>query len=506
MEQRTLSLYDKLYPLNDEEQHFVLCNGLYGALDVVSYEEAALIEAGQLNALSAETKERLKLRGHLVRTEEDETEYASIISRVHWLVPYTRFVDIVVLPTYNCNFRCSYCFERFRLEKGQKWLAHKMTDETVDAVIAQLEAMKKRGVMIRSLILFGGEPLLPANRDVVKRWIDYSVSTGTPYSCVSNGYELDSFLDMMQAAPPKHIQITVDGLADVHDQRRFLTGGRGSFEKIMVNIKKALDIGIKINVRTNVNRSNLQSSMQLPAEYKKLGFTQSPYFSWYFKATVGCYEDDPQNAITDEELFREMLHAGFSLEEALTHCRYYAAAAEALQTVIKGESYPQLRPAFCGANSDMITVDPDGILYACWDMVSMEENSVGFLDTEKQRFIYNFNFAKWRNRTVDKIEKCLACPYIMFCGGGCANEAKQLNGSILSAVCADTEAIYAEVLPLLCKKAFLEKGEVSLGLTWYDLFRNLTEEDRKKLATSVNSNEVWRIVKSRMTASDRIFS
>ena len=26
------------------------------------------------------------------------------------------------MPTYNCNFRCDYCYERKRLEKGGEWL------------------------------------------------------------------------------------------------------------------------------------------------------------------------------------------------------------------------------------------------------------------------------------------------------------------------------------------------------------------------------------------------
>lgn len=506
MEHFSLSTYDMLYPLEDKGSHNVLSNGLYGALDVITCEEASLLKEGRIDALSTDTTARLRSRGHLIRAGEDETENAAIISRMFWLVPYTKFVDVVILPTYNCNFRCSYCFERFRLEKGQKWLAHKMTEETAEAIIGQLEAMRKRGITIRSLILFGGEPLLPSNADMVKKWIDYSVQIGAPYSVVSNGYELEHFLDMFKPHPPKFIQITVDGPENVHDQRRVLAGGKGSFAKIMENIGKAIALGIPINVRTNVNRSNLQSAMTLPEEYKKLGFTESPCFSWYFKATIGCYEDDPENAITDEELYQEMRNSGLSLQEAVSHCKYYGAAAEVLTQAVKGQIYPALRPAFCGANSDMITVDPDGVIYPCWDVVSMEEYAVGFLDTDRQKFIYNFDFAKWRNRTADKIESCRTCPYIMYCGGGCAMEAEHMNGKILTGVCGDTRAIYREVLPCICRDAFEKTGELSLGLSWYDLFTNLTEADRDTLRTTTDSEEAWTLVKKYMTKSDRIFS
>ena len=505
MKQYSLSIYDTLYPLNDAEGHSVLLNGLYGAMDVVTAEEAALIADGRTEELCAETAVRLRERGHLIPEGMDETENAGLLSRIFWLVPYRRFLDIVVLPTYNCNFRCSYCFERCRLENGQEWLAHKMSEETVDAVIAQLETLRKRGVSIRSLTLFGGEPLLPSNADAVKKWIDYCARTDTPYLAVSNGYELDFFLDMMREYPPKQIQITVDGPAEVHDQRRFLAVGKGSFSRIMDNIGKALALGIAINVRTNVNRSNLQSCMTLPAEFRRRGFTDSSCFSWYFKCTTACFEDDPKNAITDEELFREMQRAGFTWADAVRHNRVYEAVAASLTQTVGGEMYPVLRPAYCGANADMITVDPDGVLYACWDTVSLEEYAVGYLDTERQRFLYNFSFPKWRNRTSDKIGKCRTCPYIMLCGGGCAVEAEHMNGTILSPACGDTEAIYREILPGITLKAFEKNENLSLGLSWFDLFGRLTEEERNLLRTTVDSSEAWQMVRKYMTKSDRIF-
>lgn len=505
MEQYSLSIYETLYPMEDTEGHYILSNGLYGALDIITGEEAKLISSGSFGELSSATAGRLKARGHLIREGEDETENASILSRTHWLVPYTKFINIVVLPTYNCNFRCSYCFERFRLEKGQNWLSHQMSEETFEAIIGQLESMRKHGITIRSIMLFGGEPLLVSNMKLVRKWVDYSVRNGIPYSVISNGYEMERFLDIFREHPPKSIQITVDGPAAVHDRRRYLAGGKGSFAKIMENIGKAIAIGVPINVRTNVNRSNLQSAMSLPEEYRRLGFFDNPNFHWYFKATIGCYEADPANAISDEELFHEMLRSGFSFSDAVSHC-CYSAAANVLTNNLNGKAYPALRPAFCGANADMITVDPDGILYPCWNVVSMEEYAVGLLDTDKQRFVYSFDFAKWRNRTADKIEPCRTCPYIMFCGGGCAIEAKYLNGKLQSGICGDTRAIYHEVLPVLCRDNYLKTGQDAPGFSWYDLFIELTPEDRRVLLTTTDSSTAWALVKKYMTKTDRIFS
>ena len=79
---------------------------------------------------------------------------------------------------------------------------------------------------------------------------------------ITNGYELDAFLDLLKQIPFSSLQITVDGPEAVHDSRRYLAGGQGSYRRIMENIEKALAIGVSIHLRVNVNRSNLDSALR----------------------------------------------------------------------------------------------------------------------------------------------------------------------------------------------------------------------------------------------------
>ena len=80
-----------------------------------------------------------------------------------------------------------------------------------------------------------------------------------------------------------------------------------------------------------------------------------------------------------------------------------------------------------------------------------------------------------------------------------------MNGTILSPACGDTEAIYREILPGITLKAFEKNENLSLGLSWFDLFGRLTEEERNLLRTTVDSSEAWQMVRKYMTKSDRIF-
>ena len=507
-----VSKYETIFFLPDDESLAMAFNGLYGAIDIITAEEGRMLEASRnqaasLASLQGETAERLISRGHLIPCGEDrEKENARIISRLHWLIPYRKFVDIVVMPTYNCNFRCEYCFERARLERGQEWLAHRMSEGTLNALFIQIDAMRQRGIVTRRVILYGGEPLLLSSRPLVAEIIRRCEERGIHLVAVTNGYDLDHFIDILPPSLTDFLQITVDGPAPVHDSRRFLAGGRGSFERIMANIRLALDAGIPISARTNVNRANLTDAFQLIDEYRRRGFVGNKRFSFYYKATLGCFEDDPGNIITDEEIYQALRESGLRAREAIGLCRVHRGMAEFAGNAFQKKAYPRLKPSFCGAHSDMLVVDPDGVLYACWDMVSMEEQAVGFLDAESGRFMYNFNLPKWRTRTVDNMETCRDCPLMMVCGGGCAVESEGAHGDSFHGFCGSVKEAFAEVVPLLCGEQFAKTGEKELSLSFYDLFKSITEEERKTLMTSTDSDALWALIRSRMTSSEKIFT
>ena len=507
-----VSKYETVFPLPGDPSLAVAVNGLYGAMDILRAEESHILEtsgseAASLASLSEDTAKRLLSRGHLVRADEGwEEENLTILSRIHWLVPYRKFMDLVIMPTYNCNFRCEYCFERARLDRGREWLAHAMSEETLDGLFRQVDALRQRGVVIRKAILYGGEPLLRGNRDLVADILRRCSEREIHLAAVTNGYDLDRFIDLFPREWTDFLQITVDGPAPVHDSRRFLAGGQGTFERIMSNIRLALDHQIPVQVRTNVNRANLEDAIRLREEYAARGFLEDSRFHYYYKATLGAFEDEPGNAITDEEIYQALLAAGTDVKDAIAHCRVHLAMAQFASGAFSGESYPMLRPAFCGANADMLVVDPDGDLYACWNLVSMEEHAVGFLDAEKGRFLYNFNLARWRNRTVDHLPDCRECPLNMLCGGGCAVEAEATHGDRNRGYCGSMKEAFRDVIPTACEAEYRRTGRESLSESFYDLFRNVTPEERKTLLTSSESGEVWEILKRRLTRAEKIFA
>lgn len=497
--------YEMIFPL--ENGKTLLVNGLYGAYDIVDKSDAELITTPA--CLSEPVLQRLKDRGHITHfTSEEERENARIISRMYWLIPYQGMLDIVLLPTYNCNFRCEYCFERKRLDKGREWLEKAISPQMIEAVFSQIRAYMSNGVKLRHVILYGGEPLLYKNAQAIQKICDYCSELGIPLICVTNGYELDKFIDIIAAHKFDFLQITVDGVGPVHDARRYLAGGRGSYEKIMSNISLALERDIPIHLRINVNRANLTSAMELPNEFRMRGFTDNAHFSYYFKATTACFEDEPQNAVTDEELFNA-LSACNECSEApnfdVRHSRVYNDMASRVMRALKLDSYPALSPAHCGAESNMLVVDPEGVLYTCWDVVSMEEYAVGYTDIDAGRFLFNFDFPKWRTRTVDQMKDCFGCPMLMNCGGGCAIESQNTYGDMSRGFCGSVREAYNYVAPRICTRQYQKTGREELSFSLYELFTSIDETQRQILLTTVSQREAYEILTKKLAKSSRLF-
>ncbi len=52
---------------------------------------------------------------------------------------------------------------------------------------------------------------------------------------------LDEYIPILKTARIREVQVTLDGTEEVHDNRRFLKGGGGTFSKIVRGIDACLE-------------------------------------------------------------------------------------------------------------------------------------------------------------------------------------------------------------------------------------------------------------------------
>jgi uncharacterized protein len=495
-----VSTYEIFLPLvNGKEEEIkdrmLLINGLYGAIDILKKDDADKVQAGDFEGLSLALRERLLLRGHLTcKDKVAELEDLKLLGRLYRTIISRSGIGPVILPTYDCNFRCPYCFEQHRLCRGQEWLNLNMTPETIEAVFKGLKDYKDRGYKISGCTLYGGEPLLTKNIETVRSICQHCKELDLELSAITNGYELEAFLDMLEEFKFTSLQITVDGVGPVNDKLRMHKSGCGTYEKILENIKLATQRGIKVQMRVNVSRGNLHGIKDLIDDIKARGFIENENYSYYFKAVTD--DKSSENTVKEHDIIDELMRIGFTAQEAIEHQSQYSSPAKGMQALLKKENYPDFNPCYCGSEGGMMVIDPFGKVYPCWDIVAKEETVVGYADKNTGRFIWSFEKAKWRTRTTDIMEACQECPYAFICRGGCASRAKINNGSFFREYCGESKEIINYVASRIAGKAWEENQSEELSLSLAGPVSRLSEADRKTIMETRSQKEMLNILES----------
>lgn len=222
------------------------------AEDILKVLRSSTISSEPLDDLAAELAEG----GYLVPQSTDEFEALDDLYKQR--MQGGRHLHLILLPTEDCNFRCTYCYEFFK--RG------KMRQDVQDSIVTWLDANSSRYDSVH-IEWFGGEPLFAD--DVVlslgQRLKSIALKHGLSHvsSMTTNGYYLD--VDMMERLLQidcATFTITIDGLEVSHDSKRILNGGGKTFSTIMENIfaLRETKLDFNIRIRSNFDPHSLQSA------------------------------------------------------------------------------------------------------------------------------------------------------------------------------------------------------------------------------------------------------
>ena len=163
---------------------------------------------------------------------------------------------LILLPTEQCNFRCVYCYERFRREK--------MTAKTQAAIVKYIEdnIHKYNGLILN---WFGGEPTeaMDVIENLSVKLIDVCKKNKKAYNAgiTTNGYNLT--YEIFKKLKKLHVteyQVTIDGLASIHNAQRVMADGAPTFDVIINNLL-AIKNNCKSSAITFVLRTNFSKNM-----------------------------------------------------------------------------------------------------------------------------------------------------------------------------------------------------------------------------------------------------
>ena len=314
----------------------------------------------------------------------------------------------------KCNLGCTYCYA----QQGEFGGAAKnMTRETADHAVDLLVSGADPGARL-NLAFLGGEPLVnrATLQAVTRRAAELARQRGVTltFSVTTNGTLINetdaAFFEEFGFA----VTVSLDGPAEVHDQLRPTKGGKGSFERVMKNVRPllALQRRMQVTARVTVTPKNLRLRETLD-EFLAEGF-HSVGFSPLLRAPNG---GDEMQADTLELMLGEMIDCGREFERRTIAGKRYAFAnmVNAMREIEKGTH----RPYPCGAGAGYLGVSADGDLEACHRFVGDEEGAMGNLQDGVDRTKRSTWLA---DRHVHRQEPCSKCWARYLCGGGCHHE------------------------------------------------------------------------------------
>jgi uncharacterized protein len=461
---RPVATFVRAHAASGQQQH------LFGTFPSDGYSAAS--SAPATAAPSDATVDLLVRRGHLT-TKTVDAEKALVAKLAEHLHRRPAKPSYIVMPSYDCNLRCNYCFQdHLRTDARYAPILETMSLALVDRLFQAMTELEARlGVpdsiaRDRQITLFGGEPLLSTTRPTVEYVINRARELGNPrIAAITNGTELHHYRDILGIDGIRDLQITLDGPPQQHDARRIFADRSGSFELIANNLSMALERGVHVQVRINVDAENVGYLPALAEEFVKRGWSGHPRFQAGAAAVHAANEHvDPGGVFDSGELHRRLVEMT-AKHDALRHIHPpHAHLRVQLTKVMRGQisTHDIFRPSYCGAHKSMYVFDPFGDIYACWERTGDPAIRIGFIGErgelhlgvdEKVETPPETRRVKralpvvgsgsrlpsdpriWHSRTIASNDTCLGCRYAFFCGGGCAAEAVNVNGEFFSNHC-----------------------------------------------------------------------
>jgi uncharacterized protein len=430
------STYTISVQLENEADKYMLLHGYTGAIDVVSGNVIAYLDNIDMQQtasiqVSETTFKALEERGYLTaKTKEEEIEYVRKLANLLHQKEKILQKTFVFLVAYDCNFRCPYCYESKVLKESRQWSRKVFTKEMVDKaynVISQIGGDKK--LHYPQIVLYGGEPLLSQNKDIVTYIVHKGVEVGYSFMAITNGYDLENFQDLLAPDKINTLQITIDGTKDIHDKRRIHYQEKTSFDKIISNIGIALKYDITINVRMNNDANNFNELEHIDALFKKIGY----YDTGKLKIYSAKLFDYTNNGNSKLHFFNQSEYNKRNKEIAYKYPCTVSGIAQTLHQVIVNKKRFNFFSTYCSAQTGSYILDPFGDIYGCWEDVGNTQNVIGSYLNDSIEWTETKKI--WHNQNISVSTSCVQCKYAFFCRGGCIAHKMRQTGLLKPGYC-----------------------------------------------------------------------
>ena len=412
------SKYNIFSKIRDSENFFIV-NLLTGNADILGIDDATKLKAVRNGeALSDDVfSGELLSKGYLSEETDENKLYRK---------RYLDFLDsrnkdeiqLFFVTNYSCNFACTYCYQDQYNNPSQE-LSYEVIDSFFNYIKKEFSGRDKY------ITVFGGEPLLnnPKQKAAIEYLLNKAADENLDVSFVTNGYNLEDYISILRNKSIREIQVTLDGTESVHDRRRFLKGGGGTFDAIVNGVDACLQNNIAVNLRMVIDKENINNLPDLARFAIEKGWTKSHFFKTQIGRNYELHhcQSAPNKLFDRISLFEEI----FDLTKQHPHIlEFYKPAYSIAKFLSENGNLPDPLFDSCPACKTEWAFDYTGQIYSCTATVGKKDESLGsfypIITQHKEKT------DQWESRDVTSIPECKECNLQLACGGGCGSVAKNL--------------------------------------------------------------------------------
>jgi uncharacterized protein len=412
---------------------YFLLNNLDGDLMLVTDHVVEALKAKDLARLSNDQIEYCRTRRYIFDDSAHfDAHYA--IRRQHASDAYREMpLNILIVPTYACNFRCDYCFQKSIASSARRRV---LSPRQLDQIVASIEALERMHGKPSSsslVYVYGGEPLQHSSRirAIVEAILD-RFQRHQELFIITNGYCLAQYLPMLGRYHNLVIQVTLDGPAQLHDKRRHGPQKNCFMEIVDGTCRYLQETDNRLLLRINVDCENYYGLVDLRDLLQKRGLlgherVDDIFVSPVMKRTAQL--DYIPDAGAD---FQKMFIAWFHDHDMhrnmhITNIRGYQYAKRLFDGTGMSWGAEEFR---CEALYGKYIFDPLDHVSVCEEACAYGEGIIGTYENGLMLL-----HSEWQARGVSRIQACAACAYRHACCGGCAWQAYAQTGDLKAACC-----------------------------------------------------------------------
>lgn len=338
---------------------------------------------------------------------------------------------ITLIPTYKCNMKCNYCYED-SLTTNQNTMKYSDINRITKDVIKIYQDGNYTKI---EFILLGGEPLTEPNL----KWFYAFFSNFKPYgidykiSCISNGLEIRRNLKLINKIGLTNIQLTLDGLDNVHNKRKkSKIKDLNPFHEVIFSVDELLKNRVNVNLRINIDLENIYHILEINNLINNKKWNKFDNFNCYIYPITHSSKIKNDEYLSETEILEKVLDQLKTIKGE-TSIKLDFHGISFIDDLINNEIFIPMNQ-FCSSCSSQFVFDSNGKIYTCWWGSGISDFIVGnfknhTIDTDKIKI--------WNNHDVNNIEKCINCKYKYICGTGCVYKSYTFNGTLNSGYCSN---------------------------------------------------------------------